>query len=494
MALGIAGLYAASRFWGLTKLPVFTDEGAFIQLAARVWNGDLFEPIKYGKLLHVWIIALVLPWTSNPLWAARSITACGGFLALYACVQLGARLFSIQSGLLCAALYVICPFTLFHDRMALSDGLLSTFAALTVVFSIALVQDNRRRYAYLLSLAMTGAILSKMPGLLTLLTPIVTVFLIGTAPRMRVMRKLAISYFITFAICIYPVAKFILTTRETEGRTVVGAGAPALVKQFLSNVHTAYDWLFFYWTPPILFLGLAGLVLAIVRRKRRYLLLGAVSFIPIFAFVAVSTIWFPRYILLATVPMLALVSGIAHDAADFLASSKFAPPLRWLPATLALVLVFFFAYRVDWLLIANPAIAPLPNIERVQYMEAWPSGYGVAEAADYLRQFAARSEKVIVVTHHDFGDTTDFGLSAYFMNEKRIAFRHLFIRPGREIAALVGWSRTNPTFVVLNRPPASQNPSEQPDVAELLKVAKLVASYPKPGGRAAVDLYSVNGP
>ena len=34
--------YAVTRFAGLTKLPIFIDEAAFIEFATRVWHGDVF--------------------------------------------------------------------------------------------------------------------------------------------------------------------------------------------------------------------------------------------------------------------------------------------------------------------------------------------------------------------------------------------------------------------------------------------------------------------
>jgi hypothetical protein len=146
------------------------------------------------------------------------------------------------------------------------------------------------------------------------------------------------------------------------------------------------------------------------------------------------------------------------------------------------------------LLLTNPAVAPLPPAERYQYIEDWPSGCGVAEAANHLRRVARFTKSGIVVVHHEFTGTTNFGLAVLLMKEKRIAFRQLSIRAGKEITTLVTWSQVKPVFVVLNRPPLGMVPGEQPDITELLKVADLVASYLKPGGRAAIDVYRVKRP
>jgi hypothetical protein len=498
VAAGIVVSYAVSRFAGLTKLPIFIDEATFIEFAMRVWQGNPLGQLADGKLLHVWLIALVVPWASDPLWAARAMTVLEGGLALYACFHIGARLYNRKAGLLCAALYVICPFTLFHDRMALADGLLSAFAALTLLWSIALVQDQKRRYAVLLGLAMAGAILSKIPGLLYLLTPLCTVILLAKPPRLRLVRQLALSYGIALALTVFPVVKFLLTTEHTSRHSVIGKNSEELIKQIAWNAQQAFEWLWFYWTPPVLIVGVVGLVFAIVKRKREHLLLGAISLLPILAFAVISKIWFARYLLPATVPVLELVAGImtgnngAEDWSRRLRLPKFAQRLHALPSILFLVVVGLFAYRIDWRLLTDPALTPFPPAEITQYVQIWPSGYGVAEAAGYLRELAHLSEDGIIVVHHRYGDNIDFGLKGYLLHEKRIEFRWVKLRNANDITTFVDSSRTKPTFVVLDRPPIPEVPEELPDVPELLRVAELVKSYPKPGGAASVEVYRLN--
>jgi len=448
-----------------------------------------------GKLLHVWLCSFVVPFAANPLWAARAVSVLGGAMALYACFHIAARLYSQKAAFVAAALYVICPFTLFYDRIALPDSLVSAFAALTLLWSIALVQDNRCWYAWLLGISMTAAILCKIPGLLTLPIPILTVLLLAKAHRQRLAQHLALSYCITVALTALPVIRIILTTHEYE-KSIVGENAAMLVTQFAANIRAIYGWLWFYWTPPVLILGMLGLVFAMLKLKRETLLLVVASLLPILAFTAGSRILFPRYLLLATVPILVLAGAIAAWIGDYLCLSKRS---QWLLRShrfsiLFLMIVGLFAWRVDWLLLANPALAPLPPIERFQYMEDWPSWYGFAEAADYLCGIARSTKSGIIVVHHEFTGTTNFGLAVLLMREKRIAFRQLSIRAGSEITKLIAWSQVKPAFVVLNRPPLGMVAGEQPDITELLKVAELVASYPKPGGRAAIDVYRVKRP
>jgi hypothetical protein len=490
--LAIIVCYAVSRLVGLTKLPIFNDEAIYIQWAVGVWRGDPFAPLVDGKLLHVWLCSLVVPFAANPLCAARAVSVVGGAMALYACFHVATRLYSRKAGFIAATLYVICPFTLFYDRMALPDSLLSAFAALTLLWSIALVQDDRWYYTWLLGLSMAAAILCKIPGLLTLPIPILTALLLAKLHRQGLARQLALSYCITVALTGLPIARIVLITHQYE-KSILGENAATLVSQFWVNIRTIYGWLWFYWTPPVVILAIVGLVFAMLKLKRESLVLAIASLLPILAFAAVSRILFARYVLLATVPALVLAAAVAVWVGDRIRLSGRSQFLFGSDSfsILFLIVVGLFAWRVDWLLLTSPAAAPLPPAERYQYIEDWPSGYGVAEAADYLRRMARFTKRGMVVVHHEFTGTTNFGLAVLLMQEKRIAFRQLSIRAGNEITKLAPWSQDKPCFIVLNRPPLSMVPGEQPDITEMLKVAERVASYPKPGGRAAIDVYRV---
>lgn len=65
VATGLFAAYAATRFIGLTKLPIFVDEGGHLAWALKVWKGFPFTPLEDGKLLQVWLASLVVPWASD---------------------------------------------------------------------------------------------------------------------------------------------------------------------------------------------------------------------------------------------------------------------------------------------------------------------------------------------------------------------------------------------------------------------------------------------
>ena len=90
--------------------------------------------------------------------------------------------------------------------------------------------------------------------------------------------------------------------------------------------------------------------------------------------------------LLATVPALVLAGAVATWVGDYIRLSRRSQLLlRSHPFSILLMIVGLFAWRVDWLLLANPAIAPLPLKNVFNIWKIGRQGTGVAEAADYLR-------------------------------------------------------------------------------------------------------------
>ena len=75
---------------------------------------------------------------------------------------LGSEIFkSKRIGILSSFLYLISPFTLMYDRMALYDSLVAAFAVWGWYFTILLVKRIRSDIAFVLGLVMGGGFLTK---------------------------------------------------------------------------------------------------------------------------------------------------------------------------------------------------------------------------------------------------------------------------------------------------------------------------------------------
>ena len=154
---------------------MFVDEARQMRWAAV---GRVERPMESGKALQVWAIAPFMQAdATRGVWAARAVLVAAGVLALSAAYLLGSTLGTTLTGFIAGSLYLLCPFALFYDRMALGDAFLSGFAALSAVASIQLTRGHGR--GVWLGCFMAAAIVAKATGMVVLATPVLAAVLLG---------------------------------------------------------------------------------------------------------------------------------------------------------------------------------------------------------------------------------------------------------------------------------------------------------------------------
>jgi 4-amino-4-deoxy-L-arabinose transferase-like glycosyltransferase len=231
--------------------------------------------------------------------------------------------------------------------------------------------------------------------------PLLVLVLLGRQRR-RVLGPLALAFAIAGTLVAYPLWLFFRKTDELIGAIGVRENDRSFSGNAAANVHLAAQWLWTYWTPGLVILAAIGLALGLARpaRRRAALLLALLTVGPAAAFVAVAGIWYPRYLLFTTVPLLPLAAGgfvgivdlvrrrarLGRGAVSFLAASLLAAAL--LPAL-----------RFDHALWTDPTRAPFPALDRFQYVTGWPSGYGSRDSVEFLRAERERlPEGLVLVT------------------------------------------------------------------------------------------------
>jgi len=132
---------------------------------------------------------------------------------------------------------------------------------------------------------------------------------------------------------------------------------------------------------------------------RTVLLLAIAAVGPTLAFVAVSEIWYPRYLLFTTVPLLPLAALGFVTGFDLVRGRvPVGRPMATMLAAVALAAVLWPALRFDLWLWTDPARAPFPALDRFQYVTGWPSGYGARDTIAFLRDERARHPGLLLVT------------------------------------------------------------------------------------------------
>lgn len=421
----IYAAYFVSRLYALTLLPIFIDETDQLRRALWISEGErLFHSWNYGKGLGVWVTAAVLPLAADPLWAGRALVVGFGAVTLWACREIAAHLFGARVALAAAGLYILCPYTLMYDRLALSDPVAASFAALALLASLRLARNPRPAAGARAGLALALATLSKVNALPAFAAPAAVAVALRCVSREH-RRALAVAYGVAVAVVAYPLWSFLSTPRVVE----VGIGATGEAGPWAGggsklgrNIGLAWEWLSGYWTLPLLALAALGVALVARERRREAWLLAFLALGPVAAYLPIARIWFPRYLVLSCVPLLVLAAMGLVAAAQRLRSVW--PRQGAAPALLGFSLAVIPALRFDFALWTDPPRAPLPRLERYQYLNGWPSGYGVRETVEFFRQALARDpEGLTIVAHGPSRRTTLQALGLYFAREPRVELR-----------------------------------------------------------------------
>jgi 4-amino-4-deoxy-L-arabinose transferase-like glycosyltransferase len=483
-------VYFLTRIFNLTKLPVFCDEGIYIRWSQIMrTNANLrFVSLQDGKQpLFMWLTIPFLKIFSDPLFAGRMVSVVSGFFTLIGVFSLPIiisfikkeKLNNLNLGLIAGFLYLISPFNLFFNRMALVDGLLSAFGIWALNFSLLLGKLKRLDTAMILGMVLGGGLLTKSPAVFFIGLAVVTVLilLIGRDKSRLIptIILLAISLFIAFMI--YNILRLsgqfhMLSMRNQDYIRTYNEiyGDPFKHTFSLFGDISRYYW--YYLTPPLVIIGLIGLIKKIYNDKRLvFFILFLWWFGPLVAQALAAKTFTARYILF-TVPVFLVFVGYGLSALYRVLriSEKTGTGLRLGLMTL----LFFPAIIFNYNLLVSPTKANLPEDERRGYLEDWTAGYGIKEIGEYLKKLPSENE--IVVGTEGFFGTLPNGLQIYVNDFKNITvigttYPVTEIPKSLEESAQAG----NQTFLVVNK----SRYKIEGDRSEKLD---LIKSYEKPGG------------
>ena len=122
-----------------------------------------FLPLSDGKQpLYMWILMFLVRRFGDPLFAGRLVSALAGMGTVLGVMGVSYLLFNSKRSTLAAGLFwVLSPFALFFDRMALVDSLLTSLTVWTLFLGILTVKTRRFDMAILTGFALGFAALTK---------------------------------------------------------------------------------------------------------------------------------------------------------------------------------------------------------------------------------------------------------------------------------------------------------------------------------------------
>lgn len=493
-------LFLITRLVNLTSFPLFVDEGRHIIRAQITLTEDPLIGVKYLKGLYVWLVAAALPFFDDRLLAARLVTVLVGLGCAFVCYLLAEMLYPRRRlGYLSALFYLLCPFALFFDRLALTDNLLALLMGLSILLSVQLWRTPTFKWAVLLGIGFSLAALTKFYAFLYYISPILLGFALDKKIGWRKIGPLlAVSYGITLLVSL----PMVIIGQESFWRRVLRwnnhvseisttSTTPGFLDSFWQNFSLALDWLAIYLTWPFLLIVLLTTVMIVVKRAKIGYVLLILILIPIVTFSLFIDGWFSRYLLPVIVP----ISVVVAWGIDTLAGLALTVWPKLSRQGLALM-VFFVAgipaLVFDYTIIFKPADAPLPQADRGDYIEGRFSGYGLKESAQIVEQMLEQYPELILLRGSNLMDTIFsldvIGMTLHLPNSAKISTRIIGDFDANTLNELNTYAQDAPTLTLGTMGRESETHPVLSRVSHFPQAWRL-GSFPKPGERFTVELY-----
>lgn len=422
LGLGIVILALFLRIYNIFSIPIFADEAIYIRWAQVMRSESTlrFLPLSDGKQpLFMWVTIPFLKVFADPLVAGRMVSIFSGLATIMGIFLLTHKLsHSKYIALVASFFYAISPFSVFFDRMALVDSMLSMFGVWSLYFAVLTAQKLRLDTAMLAGFALGGGWLTKSPGLFFLLMLPATGLLVSWEKGLKEKLIHAVKLFSLWLVSWGISIALYNILRLGPNFHMIGIRNKDYVFSFQEALrhpldplqfHTAeiIDWFWRLLPGTVLIVAIIGILVSLKTYWRAAFLLLVWALFPLLVQAEFAKVFTARYILF-TLPPIFVLAGMA-----FLPVFK-----RFSKRVIALFLIIIAvpALWFDYLLLTSPDKASLPPNERSGYLEVWTAGTGIREAASYIKNQKLNikdgEEGIVVGTEGFFGTLPD-GLQIY---------------------------------------------------------------------------------
>lgn len=495
--IAYAAVYLLTRLISLTLLPAHYDELLQLQRLdmlvneAKILEG--FDELFLLKWLQLPLIASLLWLPANPFWIGRFVSALAGLAGGIGSYTLGLELYHRRAvGIIASLLYLVTPFVLLYDRLIMPDGLLTSLGVWLMIFSVRVVRRRQMRWAVAAGLTAIAAGLTKESGFIYLVIPLsALIFLRSNDELVRQLWKpFMVIYGLSFLMIAAVASILILKPEIFEVYVGKTGGAGVFTWQlWLNNGQTTLSWLVNLMTPPFLILGAAGGVVALFRRDRPGLFLLTIPVVLPLAYILVSQAWFPRYLLPVVPPLLLLAAWLLVLLYDHLEQVRLVASQRLVVMAGFGLVIISYATVTDYWLLVDPSQARLTDREKWQYIEGWPTAYGLAEAAAYVQEITREYDEIYLAVNQN-STVVLKGLDIYFSQPDNVEVVTFDAYAGLvpTIDRLNKWALERPTFLILNTA-REKGMNEIWQTPELFFQGIKRAEFAKPGNKASMDVY-----
>jgi 4-amino-4-deoxy-L-arabinose transferase-like glycosyltransferase len=436
--LGIFTLFFFTRFFNILSLPIFTDEAIYVR-GAQIAKNDAtwrFISLTDGKQpMFVWIAMILMKFINDPLLAGRVVSVIAGFFSVIGIFFLTKELFKNKTiALLASFLYVVYPFALVYDRMALYDSLVSMFIIWSLYFEVLLVRYMRLDLALILGMIIGGGMLTKTnANFAFILLPALLLFI---DYKKKQWKKNVGKLFLFSLVALLIANAMYAILRLSPFFHIIEAKNYVFIYPFR-------EWLMLvrYATIPFLILVASSFLVGKKYMKEKLFLL--IWFIV--PFIATGFFFkqaYPRYILFMTMPLLVLGAYALYNMTFF--AKKI-----WLKVLICVVFLAMFFIN-DYFIVTDFSKASVPLSDKEQYLSGWPAGVGVKETVAFLTE-KSKSEKIYVGTEGTFG-LMPYSLEMYFYNNPNVIVKGFWPVTEEVPEEVLIAAETMPTYFVFYQP------------------------------------------
>jgi len=513
----LAAAFAVRAFRLGSMFPILVDESIYLRWAEIIdHQGQWYISLLDGKQpLTYWILALVRKvWSGDPLLAGRLVSVFAGLLATIGIFATGRRLAGETAGLLAAGLYAVFPYALLYDRLAYTEAFVNLFGVAVVLASIECFSEQRRGWGGEIAagLALGLALFTKQTLLLFAFFPALAGFWMARRGQRNLWARLAVIYslgalFLVWSWIATPEAPKLATHDPLLHHSGFFVDPQELLEDPFavapSNLAKLASYTAAYLTAPAALAALAALGYLLWSGQYRFGLLVSASVLPLAVQVFVLELMFPtRYPFPHFWPWLVvLAAGAVKLGNDYGVRLKQAQRQAAL-AGAALLIGGPLAYQsFGMLLDARDSVHPA-DAEGFLGASAHV-GFGIREAVDLLRNEARGNGPFVLLTDPIWGPPADalfpylnrrYGIRVHEAWWMQLSGTHPILPQGpadlikshyeREKAGVIDFSRVERVFYVTDT-----NYYTKAAVRVRQPGARLVASFPKPGGEHSIDVY-----
>ncbi|MGE5041287.1 MAG: ArnT family glycosyltransferase [Candidatus Levyibacteriota bacterium] len=507
--LSLVALYFLTRLTNILALPMFTDEAIYVrwsQIAKQdaAWR---FISLTDGKQpMLVWLAMNSMRiFKSDPLFATRMVSVFSGFLAMVGVMLLSLELFKKKPegghilfrifghlqgskviGVIAGILFVLYPFALVLDRMAIYDSLVACTIIWCLYMEVLLVRYLRLDIAIITGAVIGSAVLTKTSGFFAIYLFPFSLLLFDF--RQKGWRK-KLGEWIVFAgiasavaytlYSILRLSPFYYIIDEKNALFVRPAsvflhniliGNFAWFNYMPGNFNALTGWFATYVGLPVLIAAI--LSFAVKDHLKEKLLLLVWFLLPFTALGIFGNTLYPRFIYFMTLPVIILAAYTIY-----LIRIKVKVPLLF--SAIFVLICFFYAWA-DYFIVFDFSHAPIPQADLGQYINSWPAGGGVRQMVSFFQQQSQKGN-IYVATQGTFGSLPTYAIEIYLGNNKNIEKRGIYPLPDKIPPDLVQKAKVMPVYYVFND---SENaPASWP--------LKLIAKYQKGIGDRHLSIYQV---